>query len=367
MTKDTYKEIEEKKTSKLGYLILFVLFVFLIIIGQTIFSDIRRIPEHPEQYNSCTNVPDDISTYTYSRTCSNFKNIDEKFNIDSLYQNIAEELAQIANLNSNISSNKRDITSNESQIDVQLKNYDISLQEVIADEEALLDKPAIKADITQLNKKNDSLAEENESLIEERDAIIEDIQPELDKLKAAQTEASDYYQTKNAYYNFKIFLLQLLFVLPFFGIFLYLYLKFKKKDSPYTIIISAVFFAAVILFLQIVLVFLYDILPKEWLARIFEFLMSVSILKYIIYYGAVALVIAILGGIVYFLQKKFYNPKKIALRHLKDNKCPKCSTNLDLTQVYCPQCGKEVRTKCSKCNNWRYKDLPFCPNCGHKE
>jgi len=179
-------------------------------------------------------------------------------------------------------------------------------------------------------------------------------------------EASEDYKTQIAYYNVKVFILKLLFVLPFFGVFLFLYMKYKKKDSPYTIIITSIFFASTILFLQVVLVFLYEILPMEWFAEIFRVLMSVSILKYLVYYGSVVVVIILLGGTVYYIQKKVYDPKRVAYRYLKDNKCPNCGFNLELAEVYCAKCGRQVKTKCLKCKNLKYVDLAYCPFCGKR-
>ncbi len=192
------------------------------------------------------------------------------------------------------------------------------------------------------------------------------IRPELVVLKTSYDEALKHYENKKAYHNLIVFLLKLLFVLPFFVLSLRFYFRLKRKNSPHTIIAAAILTASSILFSEIVLIFLYQILPMEWLMRIFKILMEIAVLRYIIYYGSALLIIVIFGGIVYYIQKKVYNPKRIAIRRLKDNKCPNCSFTLDRSYGFCPKCGKQLKEKCSNCGKLKMKNLPYCPFCGKK-
>jgi len=364
MEKDTYTEISEKRTSKLGYLILTALFIFLFVIGQTVFSDIKKIPDRPESPSFCVSLKN-IESMTYKQFCS-FNDMDKKYGLDVVYLNIEHDIDRIVELNRVINNKAQLVHLNERKRSDLLGEYDVSLQEVIADEDALLDKTEIKSRIDSLESSNEMLNSEIRQLTSDRDLLIQKIKPDLDRLEVLYTEARDDYKTQIAFYNAKVFILKLLFVLPFFGVFLYLYLKYKKKDSPYTIIITSIFFASTILFLQVVLVFLYEILPMEWFAEIFRVLMSVSILKYLVYYGSVVVVIILLGGIVYYIQRKVYDPKRVAYRYLKDNKCPNCGFNLELAEEYCAKCGRQVKTKCLKCKNLKYVDLAYCPFCGKR-
>lgn len=364
VNQDAYTEISEKKTSKLGYLVLAALFIFLITIGQTVFSDINGIPDRPNRPGFCVSL-NNLESMSLIRACP-FNEVDRQFQLDIQYQNIKYYLSRIVAFNVDISHKQAQIRDNERKIDVLLQEYDISLQEIIANEEALVDKQHIKDQIISLRNYNENLNHELNQVALDRDSIIENIEPQIQELKKSHEDALKYYSTQVAFYKFKIFLLKLLFVLPFFAFSLRFYLRYKKKDSPYTIIITSIFFASTILFLQVVLVFLYQILPMEWFARIFAFLMSSSILKYVVYYGSVILVIAILGGIVYYIQKKVYNPKSVAYRHLKENKCPNCGFNLALSDMFCPKCQRQIKTSCSNCKKLKYVDLTFCPHCGSK-
>ena len=56
-----YEEVSEKKTSKLGYLLLTIMVIFIIIAGQTVFRDLRRIPERPDRPTFCVHIVTDAN------------------------------------------------------------------------------------------------------------------------------------------------------------------------------------------------------------------------------------------------------------------------------------------------------------------
>jgi len=366
---EEYEEISEKKTSGLGYILLFLMAIFIIVIGQTVFSDLKKIPETPSSPSYCVSSIIDansLKSLSSTRNCR-FTEIDQKFNLDSQYNNVSSAVNQITSLNKQILNNKNNIRNKEREIDKLNRDYDLSLQEKIAKEKAIMNRTNIKSSITQKRNEINSFNQQNASLGNQRDRIITQISPQLNTLKKSYNVAQEYYKDKYAYYKFKIFLLMSLFVLPFFLLSIYFYFKLKRKNSPYTIIFTAIAGASAILFLQIVVMFLYEILPKEWLARIFKFFMEIPFLRYIIYYGSVILIIALFGGLVYFIQKRVFNPMKVAIRRLKDNKCPSCSFRLNPDHNYCPKCGQQLKEKCVNCNNLKIRYLPHCPHCGNKQ
>lgn len=360
-----YEEISEKRTTKIGYLLLIFMSIFLIGITQTVFSDLKKIPERPSNPAYCLQsiVNGNIENLSYLPSC-NFREIDTRFSLDSQYRVIEPTLGKITNLNKQISGAENTIRSNERTITDMERRYELSLQEKIAEERVLFDTSGVQANILRLREDITALKNSARNFRAERDVEIQSISSQTASLKKSYDEANEYYLDKNASYRFKVFLLMLLFVLPFFAISTWLYLKHKRRNSPYTIIFTAVMASAAILFLQIMLVFLYDILPKEWLERIFSLFMSVPFLRYIIYYGSVLVVVAIFGGIVYYIQKKVFDPNKVAVRRLKENKCPNCSFTIDRFQNYCPKCGLQLKEKCSSCDNARINYLKYCPVCG---
>ena len=366
---DEYEEISEKKTSKLGYILLIILVIFLIIIGQKVFSDIENISKKPVRPAYCiesySNI-DKLKNLNYSRSC-HFSDLDRKFNIDKNFKIIEPGINEIIILNTEIKSIEKQINSEKKSQNNLLKKYDISLQEVIAEEKrTLIDKSTTKTSIIFLNNKISSLSQKLNNKEIEKNNKLNLIQPKLVILKTSYDEALKYYENKKAYHNLIVFLLKLLFILPFFVLSLRFYFRLKRKNSPHTIIAAAILTASSILFLEIVLIFLFQILPMEWLMQIFKILMEIAVLRYIIYYGSALLVIVIFGGIVYYIQKKVYDPKIIAIRRLKDNKCPNCSFTLNQSYDFCPKCGKQLKEKCSNCNNLKMKNLPYCPSCGKK-
>lgn len=365
---EEYEEISEKKTSKLGYISLIIMAAFMIGIGQTVFSDLERIPESPNFPAYCIY---DFKSLNYLKNLTNeqgcyFTEIDKKFGLDSQYNSILPKISQIASLNKQIYTNEREINARENEIYALNRDYDLSLQEKMANEQAIMDKSNIKTSITLKRNEINNFNQQNLSLEKQRDKIIDQINPQISALIKSYDKAQEYYRNKSAYYEFKVFLLKLLFVFPFFFLSIYFYLKLKRRNSPYTIILTAITGASSILFLQVILMFLYEILPKEWLVRIFEFFMEVPFLRYIIYYGSVVLVIALFGGLVYFIQKKVFNPAKVAIRRLKDNKCPGCSFTLNPDHNFCPKCGQQIKEKCDSCGNLKIHYLAHCPYCGNK-
>lgn len=366
---EEYKEISEKKTSKLGYFLLIMMVIFIIIVGQTIFQDLKRLPVKPDRPAGCV----------YGVVCSaNLKNMrhvsapyftetDRKFQLDKKYNRIKPALENIVFLNEQIKSIKSQMNSEKVQLESLREEYGLGLLETIAEEEkVLINKPKIKDAITRLRNNILLLEKQMYTLENRRDAKIDNIVPELADIKQSYNEAIEYYENKDALYNLKVFLLALLFVLPFFLFSLYYYLKLKSKDSPYTIVLTAVLTASSILFIQVVLGFLYKILPAEWFERIFEVLRAIPYLRFVIYYGSVLLVIAILGGIVYYIQKKAFSPKSIAMRRLKDNKCSACALPLDSSYTVCPKCGYQLKEKCPHCDSLKIRGLLYCPSCGEK-
>lgn len=367
-SQNSYEEISEKKTSKLGYILLIIMVIFVIGVGETIFSDLKRIPERPISPSYCIQGSvrhlENLTHLNCPNYNSGFNEVDKKFGLDTKFNNIKPKLQEISSLNENIRSNERKIRNLENSIQRLSKDYDLSLQEKMAGENAIMDTFGIKNQITSSRSQISNLKSKINSLEGQRDTVISGISSVINSLEQSYEQAQDYYQTKKAWYKFKIFLLTLAFILPFFALSLYYYLRLKRKNSPYTIILTATTTAFSILFLQVIGIFLYDILPKEWLGRIFSFFWELPFLRYVIYYGSVILVIGLFGGIVYYIQKKVFDPVKVAIRRLKDKKCPGCSFVLDSHHNFCPDCGLQLKEKCENCGNLKIRYLSHCPNCG---
>ncbi len=369
--KDTsYEEITEKKTSKLGYLLLIMMVIFVISVGETIFSDLRRMVDRPLGPTLCVSLAvqtDSFMDADCPRYGAEWNEIDKEFELNAQYLVLKPKLIQIASLNERIQNNRRNIERSEYMIRERKEDYDLGLQEKMAGESApLINNDTTRQSITNASNEISALRNEITSLTREKTALVSTISEELKNLEASYDAAYEGYKTQMAWYRVKVFLLTLLFVLPFFVLSVWWYLRLKSKNSPYTIILTAATTAFSILFLQVVGVFLYEILPKTWLTRIFEFFLQLPFLRYILYYGSVILIIAIFGGIVYWIQKKVFDPVKVAVRRIKDKKCPGCSFLLDTHQDFCPNCGLQLKEKCAHCGKLKIRYLSHCPHCGEE-
>jgi len=221
-----YSEISEKKTSKIGYLILIALFIFLIIIGQKVFSDIEYVPDEPRTPSDCVALQrlefKSRIDYCY------FSEIDKKFQLDTQYENIEDEINEIVSINKDVNDKESQIRSNKITISDLLRKYDISLQETIANEYALLDKPDIKSQLISLQEYEDHLNQEITQLTASRKSIIKNIDPEVQIDYAGQARL--FFQTGGQMAG--TFIFALIFI------FLVLAAQFESFRDPFIVLFT---------------------------------------------------------------------------------------------------------------------------------
>lgn len=381
------EEVGERRTSVLGYFLLTIMVIFLIIVGQTVFSDLGSILKKPQYPSTCvtalnfgsyndSSYGEDFNNHSFSGASSlselayfpsscSFGDLDKRFSLDVDFKSVESQVRQIVTYNEQIRSLKNKVSKGEEQINQLGSRYDISLQEKMAGEQKpVMDSGTLQNDIVGQQDVVVSNQKDIRNLTNQRDQLVLKVTPNVSRLQDNLKKAINAYNDAFAWYKFKIFLLKLIFILPVFGFALYYYLRLKKNNSPYTIIYTAIVVATSVLFLEIILILLYDIIPRGLLAKIFKIFMSTPILRYILYYGAVLVVLGIFGGIVYYIQKRVYDSRNVAMRRLRDNKCPNCSFIINMFYNNCPKCGRQLKEKCVYCGNLRLSDLPHCPNCG---
>jgi RNA polymerase subunit RPABC4/transcription elongation factor Spt4 len=359
-----YEEIHEKKTTGLGYFLILIMAVFMIIVGETVFSDLKRIPNIPRPPAYCISyITNGQSSYRYYGGCT-FTETDKMFGLDAQYKSIEGDLIKIGQFEENLQRITSEIGSYQNQINQLERQYDLSLQEKMAGEQKLYNKSSIQTTITSHRVEISKLEVEKTAVEKSISQIRYGIEPELSMLKDAYTRANDYYTHQLAWYRFKVFCLMLLFVLPFFVVSTNRYFALKRRNSQYTIIATGIMMASSFLFLQVVLVFLYDILPKEWIAQIISLFTQLPFFRYVVYYGSAILVIGIFGGLVYLIQKRIFDPRRVAIRRLKEKKCPQCSFAINPDHDFCPQCGLALKEACQSCGGKRMVHLGYCPSCG---
>lgn len=373
---EKWEEHSEKKTTKLGYFLLFLMVIFILTVGQTIFSDLRSIPTPPLAPSTC--VSNALSQFGisfdyeysygygydyYGDNCV-FNEIDKIFDLEVQYMALTPDIKLINQIEKNIQERTSVVSQHQNSIKELERRYSLSLQEKGVNETGIYDKNSIQAEILSFRERISFIQKDIQALTAEKERTISKMQPRLEKLTSSYNKAREDYRGQVAWYTWKMFLLMLLFAVPFFALALRYYFRLKANNSPYTIIWMGVAVAAGLLFLQVVFEFLYRILPWKWLEFIWEVLLSLPFARFIIYYGTVALVIAIFGGAVYYIQKYAFNPKLVSIRRIKDGKCPHCSFSINPYQNFCPKCGYQIKERCQSCGEGRMTGLPYCPICG---
>ena len=216
-----------------------------------------------------------------------------------------------------------------------------------------------------------SLRVQEQSLLSQKAALEPKTKPyddqlkELDvKIEAAYKPVFEAYNSELRWYEFKVFLLQMLFVLPFFWLVFAWYVRLHRKNSPYTLILTAMVLVAAVLFLRVMLFWFWGLFLERVLQIIAEWLVRYQILSSLLFYGGMIFSFVVFGGAVYYLQKKIFDPRRVAIRRFRVHQCPKCQASLELSGAFCPNCGYHVKEKCSVCGQDRFIDLPMCPHCG---
>jgi hypothetical protein len=356
--------VSERQTTKIGYVMLFLMVVFVVGIAQTIFFDLGQLVAAPDRPDTCVQrFADDNYVRTTVPVCS-FGEIDSQMGIDRLITDIKPTFEQVVARNVTIDNLEDDQRRLEREIVTQERAYELSLQETIADEQELFEANQIQLTISQLRNDKAAVDTSLASTKNNRAQLVVSYAAKRGELRTMYDFAEAEYDRQYGWYRFQVFLLMLVFVVPFFAVTTRYYLKLKRANSPHTIIAGAAMIAAALLFLQVVLLFLYEIIPSYWIEVIFSFFLSMPLLRYVLYYGSIVVIIGVFGGIVYFIQKRIYDPLRVARRALKHSQCPRCDFSITRHDTYCANCALVLRHECHVCSQSRSSHLPVCATCG---
>lgn len=380
-----HEEISEKRTTKLGYVLLIIMVIFVVSISETIFSDLSSIPTQPTPLSYCSQsfanlIGSNLDTinsgnyYGYSygdelgkQKCT-FGQSEELTGVAATIRKAYPDIAKYYTLEKQIGDIDTKLNTANRSRTLNRENYDISLQEKQAGvQNGVIDPNQIGTDFSVTNQDVMSLETQKKSLTLDQSQVMGKIVREAVGFDAKYKVAQRMYQTAFNWYRVYVFLLSLLFVLPLFLLSLRKYFTWKRADSPNTIIATAAVVAFGMLLLQVVGMFLYEIIPHRLIELFIEFFKMFAFLRYVLYYGSVFLVIALFGGIVLYIQKKVFSKEAVAIRALKNRKCPTCEFAIDLSMQYCPRCAHGLQSECGTCHQLRFKDLPVCYHCGARE
>ncbi|UOD33816.1 zinc ribbon domain-containing protein [Deferribacteraceae bacterium V6Fe1] len=366
--KNIKEDISEVKTSKLGYFLLILMVIFGLTAGNTILRDLSRIPKRPIPPSYCISG---ISKYSLKNIQTmprcNFNEIDKKFEIDKIYQEILPDLSKLVNLNKQISTNYSLISKQQNERDKILREYDVSLQEKMAKEQKIIDKDDLKLRVTNIDKNIEVFNDEIRKLTVERDNLANLLSSKVTELQYRYNNAQKKYDRDVSIYKVKIFFIQFLFVLPLFIFVFRYYLKLKRENSKYTIIWTAINITVALLLAKILLIFIWMILPKNIFKLILSFINKIPFIKYVIYYVAIGIIFSFFGGLVYYIQKKIFSVKAVSYRRFKNKECPGCGFTIYKDSLFCPNCGNSLYEICPSCNEETLRNLKFCQKCGSEK
>ena len=302
------EQVSEVKTSKLGAILLTLMVVFVFSISQTFINDISKIVSKPQQPSYCildlalsskSNLNKDYcqqvsKAYYYDETPRpKFNSTDIEYGLEQQYELTIQKANPLFLLQEELKSESN-----------KLQTLRQNLQDQLPTQSPL-----------QIEKQKQLISEINSKITTEYTLV----QPLQDELKKQYTKVKTTINFQLFFYYLIDFLLQLIFVLPFFAIALKKYFLLKKLNSPYTVIATSVVVATSLLILQIVAGFLFNALPWGYLEKVWVWMNQIQFLKYIVYYLTVGITIAVFGGIVYQIQKSGNFFLKLLLDNLNPN------------------------------------------------
>lgn len=396
----SHEEFESRRTTRLGMIFVIIMVITGIWQGQVLFSAISASILPPENVSSCfrtlvtysgenMSVPYDSSyqgsAYSYndvlykdsfggyygdtssSNRC-NFSELEIKHHIDELYASVRNDM-------SSLEAKEKEL----SEIDAKLyqaryvqpsyqNSYNTSLFETMANATstvyeqeskrlALVEKERV---ISDLEKKKGVVQMEIQAL---RASIKDLILAKRTDLTGVITDMTQMLR----WLELKRFVVALILLAPLAYFSIRKYFRVKNERSPFAIIWAGVALIGVILFSQLILVFVYRIIPH----RIFEYLFTFfaelfaafAFLRVVLQWLALILMPLFFGFIVYIIQKKYYNKEAVTMRAIKDGKCPQCSMKIKDTMTYCPMCSYTLRQTCTYCQKTSVCNAKFCEQC----
>lgn len=372
-------EETERQTPKAGYVLLLAMFAAALFFGWRAISDLQDVPTKPESLSSCASgfitysSWEDFGIFRYHQPYAYepprllsiaekaapekpkcvFSGFEKMHGIPAIYEQYDLKNEELNQQRNNLGQTTADIANYENQ-------YSLSLQEIVAGAESpIYLAPEIRQKILALR--------DRQNAVSQKIAVLEaDTKPLDNQLRSLYADVMRDYRRAWRWYEFKVFLLEVLFVIPFFFLVLWGYFRLLAKNSPYTIIFTALLGVASVLFLRVFLVWFWGLFLARVIQTIWEYIQNFALLKSLIFYGGMILSIAVFGGAVYLLQKRIFDPHRVALRRLRDKQCPNCRMPLEVGGQFCPNCGRKLKEICAKCGKERWADFPACPHCGFK-
>ena len=375
-----YEEIESKRTSNLGYFFLILMVIFGVWQGNNFLSALQQTvtPPTPNSYCLSTMLSyadsdygyDEYDSYYYSGTpytyaqCQ-FSERETALSLPILYQNIEPKLTAYTDARMMVSKIESALSEARYSRETYITEYQASLLEDIAGtQNTVFNQGTIQGSIvTQdeyISRLNQSLADEEATV----SRLLQQIQAAVVPYKSTLETAVSQYRHDLIVHQFIQFLVSLIFVAPLFVLVWKRYHRSKNQRSEYAIIWGGLVATSGLLLAEIILMFVYEVLPRRMLEAIFDFLAQFEFVWTLLYWLGFILVPLFFGFLIYLIQKKFYNKQAVMMRALKNERCPGCSLKLHHDMNHCPVCGYKLKERCTACGAMTMRGGGFCASCG---
>jgi rRNA maturation protein Nop10 len=379
------EELSEKQTTKLGYFLLICMFSAILSTAQWSLSIIQDIPDRPTETPSCVDrmlsffdrenssyrsYEYNSNSYDYGygdgyNACNLQSLSNPRYDLTTAYNALLPQYREATTLAQSLSN----LESEKSRLDSEKyntqSNYNTALTEDIANRNnRVYDATTVASNLQDIEKKKQNI----DSQIASTNASIDDIRSavssQVSTLRSETESAKSAYQRSYLWYRMIIALLSLLFTGIVFFLLYRLYMRYKLANSPHTVIFSVATFAYGLVLLQVLVFFLWDIIPHKFLELFLGWISIFTPLLFLVQFLWPVLIIAIFGYLVYRIQKRLYSPQNIIKRFVTDKKCPNCGNAVDMTKPFCPLCAHEIHIHCPLCHELTMKGMPYCSSCG---
>ncbi|MCP4763314.1 MAG: zinc ribbon domain-containing protein [archaeon] len=156
----------------------------------------------------------------------------------------------------------------------------------------------------------------------------------------------------------------LLFLIPVIVALCFWNNRSNKRERNLSIIISSHFIIVALLpILFEISRLVLEFLPNVLLKNIYEFLISSKLIS-IWYYIVIALMIATISLVIWFLQNKVFTQKRYLCNRIQKSKCTQCGLKINYEYQYCPNCGNNLLRVCDLCKELTIDGYDHCQNCG---
>ncbi len=172
------------------------------------------------------------------------------------------------------------------------------------------------------------------------------------------------YKRYQYWYAFKKLLWQLLFILPIFLLFYGWSSRSVRRQRPLqTLLASHLTVVAAIPILLKVIELVLDLIPRHFLKNLFRILESLHLIA-LWHYFVILASVAVALFIIYVIQQKLFNQRRIWQRRLSRGECYACAIKLPAAAEYCPFCGESQLKACQHCHATTPVNAAYCTHCG---